>query len=257
MIFKEWRDARWKVLLAAVPVVLLVFLLSPYAEFVEEARRIPGEDPAENALRDVNDLYYLGGFFVLLPLAAFLGVASISGEVSSNTVLLYLSRPTSRTRLLFTKYAVCAGALLVAAALGKVLIVGVAVARGYPVERLGTLEMLLSVVVLWLGVLFVLGMAFLMSVIFRDVIVSIVACACTLFLVFALPMIVAEYYPWGHTYEMSSRLTLLTYWMPTSYYYGDGFYEIGGFAITNFLVCLVAAAVPILVALRVFQRKEF
>lgn len=122
MIAKEWRDARWKFLIATVPVVLLVLLLSPYGEFVEEARRIPGEDPVENALRDLNDLYYLGGFFVLLPLAAFLGVASISGEVSSGTVLLLLSRPMSRTRLLLTKYAVCAGTLLVAAVLGKSLI---------------------------------------------------------------------------------------------------------------------------------------
>jgi hypothetical protein len=60
MVAKEWRDARWKLLVAAVPVVLLIFLLSPYEEFVEEASRMPAEDPVESALRDLSDLYYMG-----------------------------------------------------------------------------------------------------------------------------------------------------------------------------------------------------
>lgn len=111
--------------------------------------------------------------------------------------------------------------------------------------------------VLWLGVLFVLGVAFLISVVFRDVAVSVVACAFALFLVFALPMIVAEVYPWGYPYEMSLRLTLLTYWMPTSYYYGESFYGVGGFALTNFFVCLLAAVLPLFALLWWFRRKAY
>jgi len=65
MIAKEWRDARWKLLVAAIPVMLLIFLISPYQEFVEVARRIPGEDPVDNALRDLSDLYYLIGSLLL------------------------------------------------------------------------------------------------------------------------------------------------------------------------------------------------
>ncbi len=121
MIAKEWHDARWKVLVASVPVVLLVFLLSPYQEFVEEAKRIPGGDPVENALRDLSDLYYLGGLVVLMPLAGFLGVASVSGEANNGTLLQLLSRPVSRTRLLLARYSVAAGTLLAVAVLGKSL----------------------------------------------------------------------------------------------------------------------------------------
>ena len=130
MIAKEWRDARWKLLVAAIPVMLLIFLISPYQEFVEVARRIPGEDPVDNALRDLSDLYYLSGFVVLMPLAGFLGVAAISGEVSNGTILQLLPRPLSRIRLLLVKYAVGAATLLVAAVLGKILLTCAAAVRG-------------------------------------------------------------------------------------------------------------------------------
>jgi ABC-type transport system involved in multi-copper enzyme maturation permease subunit len=100
MIAKEWHDARWKFLVAAVPVVLLVSLLPPYQELVAESTKYaPNANPARDTLRVLSDFYYLGGFLVLLPLAALLGVASISGEVSNGSIFLLLSRPISRTRL--------------------------------------------------------------------------------------------------------------------------------------------------------------
>jgi hypothetical protein len=52
-------------------------------------------------------------------------------------------------------------------------------------------------------------------------------------------------------------LTLLTYWMPTRYYYFDPFHGSGGFAIINFVVCLIAAALPLLAALWLFNRKAY
>jgi ABC-2 type transport system permease protein len=258
MIAKEWRDARWKFLIALVLVVLWLFLLTPYDEFVAETMKYaPNEDPGKDALYDIGELYYVGGFFVLLPLAAFLGVASVSAEVNNGTILLLLSRPVSRTRLLLSKYAVGAATLLIAAVSGKLLLIAAAAVRGYPVGQLGIMEAMLSVVVLWLGVLFVLGTALLISTIFRSIIASILACALTLFLIFALPTIGAEFYPWGYPYELSLRLTLLTYWMPTYYYYPNDFYGIGGFALTNFLVCLIVAALPLLASLCLFNRKAY
>jgi ABC-type transport system involved in multi-copper enzyme maturation permease subunit len=104
LIAKEWRDARWRFLVAAVPVVLLVFLIAPYEDVVRMVKGMPDEDPVTIALRDISDLYYFGGLFVLLPLAALLGVASISGEVSNGAIFLLLSRPVSRTRLLLSKW---------------------------------------------------------------------------------------------------------------------------------------------------------
>jgi hypothetical protein len=99
------------------------------------------------ALRDISDLYYFGDLFVLLPPAAFLGVVSISGEVSNGSIFLLLSRPISRIRLLLTKYAVGAGVLLAAAILGKVLLLAVAAVHGYPLGEMRVLEAVLSVLV--------------------------------------------------------------------------------------------------------------
>lgn len=259
---KEWRDARWKLLVAAIRVMLLVFLISPYQEFVEVARRIPGEDPVDNALRDLSDLYYLSGFVVLMPLADFLGVAAISGEVSNGTILQLLPRPLSRIRLLLVKYAVGAATLLVAAVLGKVLLTCAAAVRGYPLGQLRVLEAVFSVLVLWLGVLFVLGTAVLISVIFRGVLASIVACVLTLTLVFALPNIIFNLYlpSTGQLVDLSTRLTLLTYWMPANYYYGgprDASIGLGGFTVANFLVCLISATLPLLAALWIFRRRSY
>lgn len=257
MIAKEWRDARWRFLVAAAPVVLLVFLITPYEDVVRMVKGMPGEDPVTIALRDISDLYYFGGLFVLRPLAALLGVASISGEVSNGAIFLLLSRPVSRTRLLLSKYAIGAGVLLVAAVLGKVLLLAVAAARGYPLGQMRITETILSVLVLWVGVLFVLGTALLVSIIFRTITASIVACALTLFLVFALPVVVAAFYPMNYASELALRLELYTYWMPTYYYYSDNFYGVGGFALTNFVVCLIAAVLPLLIALWLFGRKAF
>ncbi len=168
-----------------------------------------------------------------------------------------------RARLLLTKYAVGACTVLAAAVSGKALIVGVATLRGYPVGQLRISEPLLSVLVLWLGVLFVLGVGLLASVIFRSVLVALVACASTSFLVFALPSYAVDLiarlqeYPTNHPYGWAERLTLLTYWMPTYYYYGDSPDGLGGFAATNFLVCLAAALVPLLAALWLFRRREY
>ncbi len=266
MVAKEWRDARWKLLVAAVPVVLLIFLLSPYEEFVEEASRMPAEDPVESALRDLSDLYYMGGFFVLLPLAALLGAASISGEVSNGTILLLLSRPVGRTRLLLTKYVVCAGTLLLAAVMGKALLIGAAAVREYPLGELRILEAVISVLVLWLGVLSVLGIALVVSILCRSVTTSVVACASSLLFVFALPWYVVDLTirlqndPMSLPYVLPERVALLTYWMPAYYYYGDlrsTSVGIGGFTTTNFLVCLIAAALPLLAALWLFRRKAY
>lgn len=262
MIAEEWRSARWKLIVAAVPVVLIFFVLSPYAEFVEDARRIPSEDPVETALRDLSDLYYLGGLFILIPLAGLLGVAAISGEVSSGSILLVLSRPVSRVRVLLAKYAVAAGTLLLAAVLGKVLLVCMAAVRGYPLGQLRVLEAVVSVFVLWLGVLFVLGTAMLVSTVFKSVLASVAACALVLLAVFTLPHVILDRImtPTGALAGLSLRLDLITYWTPAYYYYGDPgsvAVGIGGFTAANFLVCLTAATVPLLLALWLFRREEY
>lgn len=119
------------------------------------------------------------------------------------------------------------------------------------------LETVLSVFVLWLGVLFVLGTALLVSIIFRSVLASIAACALALLLVFALPVVIAYLCPAGYLWSLSLRLELYTYWRPTYYYYSNDFYRIGGFAFTNYLVCLTSAALSLMAALWLFNRKAY
>ncbi len=268
MIAKEWRSAQWKFLIAAVPVALLLLTLSPYAEFVESARRIPSENAVDMALRDLSDLYYLGGFFVLIPLAAFLGVDVISGEASSGTLLQALSRPVSRYRLLLTKYAVGAATLLVAAAMGKAALIGMAAIRGYPLEHLNVPKAVLSVFVLWMGVLFVLGTAVLASVLFRSVIASIAACAAALLFVLASPSYLFEFIVQDQSYPLSFygvqlpsdlaiNVSLSTYWMPSFYFYREDLFQIAGFPAVNLLVCAISAALPLLAALWVFDKRAY
>ena len=103
----------------------------------------------------------------------------------------------------------------------------------------------------------------LVSIIFRSVVTSVVACVSSLLLVFALPWYIVDlaishhYYPSSFSYAWSERVALLTYWMPANYYYRDYVYGIGGFALTNFLVCLISAAVPLLAALWLFNRRAY
>jgi hypothetical protein len=78
----------------------------------------------------------------------------------------------------------------------------------------------------------------------------------TLFLVIALPYFLWELFPEGVPSDLSTQLTLLTYWIPANYNC-VGFHGIGGFALSNFLVCLIAAATPLLAALWLFNRKAY
>lgn len=275
MIAKEWREARWG-LLSLMIILLLVLNLTSYETTVKiadmakdepteypDGTRIPEEErsptnPTEIAIEEMWELgYYASGIIAFVPLAAILGAVSISGEVGRNTILLLLSRPISRARSLLTKYAVYAGVLLATALLGSVLLVFVAATLGYPLGHLSIVGVVLSAVLLWLGSLSVLGVAILMSVVFRSVIGSVLATTLAVYLMFVLPgpfmdrSLWSEYHTFGISEELVWRFTLPYYWTNEDMYMG------GSLAATNFLVCLIAAAVPLLAALWLFNRKAY
>ena len=267
MIAKEWRDARWK-LAAATVLVLLAVLASPIpTPYKEIASYSPGQ-VTQFAATEMWGTYSAGGLFVLLPLAALLGVALVSGE----SIYFLLSRPVSRTRLMLAKYAVCAGGLLVAAISGAVLVVAVAAARGYPVGRLiGVTGMALSAILIWLGALFVLGLALLVSTLFRNVVSSVVATVAVLFVVAVFPDIlnvfvsgvqwtlgIADcdpgnnlYSPCGLRYGLLDKLRLYSYW------YSEGLYTGSNLVPVKFLLSSVAAVTTLLGALWLFNRKAY
>jgi ABC-type transport system involved in multi-copper enzyme maturation permease subunit len=257
-------------------ILLLVLNLTPYettVKIAEMAKDEPTEYPdgtripenerfptnsTEIAIEEMWELgYYASGIIAFVPLAAILGAVSISGEVSRYTVLLLLSKPTSRARLLLIKYVVYAGVLLATALLGSVLLVVVAATREYPLSHLSIVGIVLSDMLLWLGSLSVLGVAILMSVVFRSVIGSVLATTLAVYLMFVLPgpfmdrSLWTEYHTFGISEELVWRHTLPYYWTNENLYMG------GTFAATNFLACLFAAALPLLAALWLFNRKAY
>jgi len=280
MVTKELRDVRWKVVVA-LTVVLTALIVSGYPTpypLIEEVTAhsdvqteyengtpIPEEylvpsNPEDYAMQEMAGAYNVGGFVILLPLAGMLGAALIAGETGSGTIFTLLSRPVSRTRVLLTKYAVCAGVLLGCAVFGGLLLVIAAAVRGYPLENLNIAGAVLSAILMWLGSLFVLGVALLASDIFKNVMASVMATALAMYLVFALPSFVLSIYflfaaSEFETPAIAAEVTRIS--NLGSYWVVEGLYVDGAVSITNFLVSLLAAAVPTFAALWLFRRKAF
>ncbi len=282
MSIKEWRDARWKLAVAMVFALLLIPSLAPYEEIVRMAQNVTTElpdgtqipeserlstNPAKYAVQDLASLYTVGGVAILIPLSALLGVGLVSGEVGNGTILLLLSKPVGRTRALLTKYTVCAGTLLIAAIFGNLLLIVGGAARGYPFEQFSFSGVALSVLLLWLGMLFVLGVALLASVIFRNVVVSVATTILALYVILSVfpQFLLARFYDYqarytdvrpgmerpGATETAIQNLDLARYWTDERMFTGEGV------ATTSFVVCLIAAVIPLLLALWLFERRAY
>lgn len=312
MLAKEWRDARWKLLLAALAVLAFVVfaprsyeailqtverdirtaradLASPeafmergmqpayyeQAEYEESLRgtieemRQP-DYPVQVAESDMTGLS-AGAGLALVPLAALLGVALVSGEVSRGTIFLLLSQPISRTRVLLTKYLVGVAVLLAVALLGGVGIVTSGYAHGYPAASINVAKVLASSGLFWMGTLSVLGVATLASVLFRDVIRSVIATTATLYAIFYLPDLMRgvaslwlapseqEYREdpmaangWYRSFE---TFRIINYWHISDAYGGP--FGSQPDPVLNLLVCFVTAALPLIAAFWLFRRKNY
>ena len=319
MVAKEWRDARWKLALAAVAILAFVILAPRSYEEIQRSveeeiqmtsvelaapeRYFPPEEafspeftradyegglrrqfeemrqpdyPAEQAWQGLASIRDGFGYLVFVPLAALLGVALVSGEVSQGTIFLLLSRPLSRTRIFMTKYLTGVAVLLLVALLGGVGAVVSGFAHGYPATSTDIVEVLASTGLLWLGTLSVLGVATLASVLFRDVIRSVIATVVACYAVISAPSWISE---------IASTVWLLTNEQDfmNSPMVQEGWYEsFEVFRITRYwsfldpyestmvpyavpppglplslLVCLVAAALPLIAALWIFRRRGY
>ncbi len=317
MIAKEWRDARWKLLIALAAILVIVFVLPrSYEQIQADTRReierlqrdvespdaafLPPDMPPEvraqesyyvddmrdsmrSQIEDMRTPGYLeqaarweiqgismGANVVLVPLAGLLGVALVSGEVGRGTIFLLLSRPISRRRTLLTKYSICAVVLFAAALIGAVGAIISGHAHGYPAGSLSAPGILALAGLFWLGTLFVLGVALLASVLFGDAIKSTIAALAALYAIYSVPDLVRTAlfelryrangdYERGFSatedwYQTFERYRLINYWTADDLRTGEVVFSQ---AAQNSLVCLVAAAVPLLVALWLFRRKAY
>ena len=278
MVAKEWRDARWKLAIGLLA-FLMVAAVAPWSyeqilASVErdlstqrdvEFMREPGY-PAESAGAELERLHRHANHAILVPLAGLLGVSLVSAEVGQGSIFLLLSKPTARRRVLLTKYAVCAACLFAVAMVGAVAMILSGFAHGYPPEAVNVGRIFAAAALFWLGSLFVLGVSLLASVIFGNVILTILVAAATVYLVYAAPDIVqstiesifwtrsdyAQTWPeriaWTDAFD---RWRLSNYW--------GGYYTLDPTASVaqSFLVCLITAVPPLLLALWLFRQKAY
>lgn len=277
MIAKEWRGFWWKFAFGAL--LLLPILVSgptPYPQLVTIVEtepvlmeiRVPSlfedaeipNDPVDFAIQEMALFFGAVGKTFFIFIAVVLGVGLLSAEAGRNTIFFLLSKPISRTRVLLTKYAVGAAALLGVAIFFGVGVVFSAGAKGYPLQSLDVGGVALSIALLWLGSLSIFGLALALSVVLRDLIWSAIAVLSLLALAWSLSSFLYgiwmnyfldDYEALGLSADLVQKAIFPYYWSSTDLYLGQSL------APTNFVVCFVSAVVPLLAALWLFRRKAY
>ncbi|MEO7001650.1 MAG: ABC transporter permease [Ktedonobacterales bacterium] len=251
MVVKEIIEARWKAIIGgAVAVVVAAVLASVYnllkntLETGNGAKQPPAQIQALiQQMLGSYDAYAWSQWFskdgpeLLAILAAVLGASLISSEVSKGTIFFLLSKPMSRERVLLTKYLVSALSLFGATLLGSVALLIVAAIVGHP-QQIG--GVLISTVLLWLGMLFVLGLALLFSVVFKDVLRPLVG-SLLVTIAFSVPGYIPHAQDWNLTF----------YWASFAAYEGTAF------PWKALIICLVAAIVPVALAVLLFRKQAY
>jgi ABC-type transport system involved in multi-copper enzyme maturation permease subunit len=185
-------------------------------------------------------LYFLVGFG-----GALVGARPIAEEVASGSIFVLLSRPLSRERILLTKYGVGAAALLALCGLGGVLALLTGGLQGLPQPPLGGLA--LSAVLLWLGALFVLGLTLIYSVLFAN---ALAAGALGFFTTYAI-VIAPLFHNQNPALPGGEAWSLATYWSRLDIYAGVAN------PLQALAIALVAALVPLCIALLLFRRRAY
>lgn len=250
MVVKELIEARWKALIgAAVALALPVFLALSYDLLKqlltqETLQQIPPSLQEQlGVVVGSYDAYVWSQWFpksgaeALALLAAVLGASLIGGEVNKGTIFFLLSKPVSRVRVLLVKYAVSAAILLAVITLGSVALLVTAAVIGRP-QPLGGVA--ISTLLLWLGTLFVLGLALLFSVLYKDVLRPLVFS-----LLITLALLIPGFFPGWSDWSLTS------YWASQAAYLGQEF------PTRALLICLVAAALPVLIAIPLFRKQAY
>jgi ABC-2 type transport system permease protein len=256
MVVKEFIEARWKAIIGSMVAVLGAAALASTYNLIKNV--LPGQVTGDTAqqipsqlqgtiqqLTGSYDAYVWSQWFskngpeILAILAAVLGASLIANEVNKGTIFFLLSKPVSRDRVLLTKYLVSALILLAVMLLSSVAILIAAVAAGHT-QNVG--GVLISTVLLWLGMLFVLGLALLFSVLFHDVLRP---------LIFSLLLTLLLSIPGFIPNAMLNDWSLTFYWSNFAAYQGTMF------PLKALLICLIAAIVPVALAIPLFRKQAY
>lgn len=256
MVIKEVIEARWKAIIGSVVAVLFVVALASTYNLIKNllsgqltgntTQQIPPQlQGTMQQLTGSYDGYIWSQWFskngpeILAILAAVLGASLIASEVNKGTIFFLLSKPMSRDRVLLTKYLVSALILLGVMLLSCIAILVAAAIVGHP-QNVG--GVLVSTVLLWLGMLFVLGLALLFSVLFHDVLRPLIF-SLLFTLLLSIPGLIPN--------------ATLNNWSLTSYWSNFAAYQGTMFPLQALLICLVAAIVPLALALPLFRRQAY
>ncbi|MGO8948361.1 MAG: ABC transporter permease [Ktedonobacterales bacterium] len=257
MVAKEFIEARWKAIVGSVVVVIGAVALAASYDLIKNslasslatgngANQIPAQFQGQiQQLLGSYDAYVWSQWFskngpeLLAILAAVLGASLIAGEVNKGTIFFLLSKPVSRDRVLLVKYLVAALILLGIMLLSGLGLLGTAAIVGHPQSVGGVL---ISTVLLWLGMLFVLGVSLLFSVLSHDVLRPLIF-ALLITLLLSIPGLIPNtaFHSWNVTF----------YWSNFAAYQGTAF------PVKALIICLIAAIVPVAVAIPLFRRQAY
>ena len=256
MMIKELRAARWTALAGVVVIALSVFTLLTTNLHQITLHDLTNQSDADFGAVTSGHLHASSAaiwaafysdtiLYLLVGLVSVLfGARLFAGEEGSGSILLLLSRPISRERILLTKYGVCALLLLALCCLCGVaaLVFGAAAGEVPPISGV-----LLSTFLLWLGTLFVLGVTLVYSVLIPS---SLAAGVLGFFTIYILAIAPTFHI---HTPSIPGGIewSLITYWSNLNIYAG----------MTNpaqsIIVAGIAALIPPLIALFLFRRKAY
>jgi ABC-type transport system involved in multi-copper enzyme maturation permease subunit len=180
---------------------------------------------------------------------AVFGAGLIASETSSGSIFVLLSRPLSRTRIFLTKYGMAAALSLLLCALFGAVGLAVGAWQGVAGPPLG--GWLLSVILLWLAMLFVVGLALLYSVLVPNALAAGVLAFFTAYLLVIVPVIHTGTQPHVHYLLGGPDWQVATYWSSLGIYAGVDS------PVKSLLIALIAALIPVALALALFVRKAF
>jgi ABC-type transport system involved in multi-copper enzyme maturation permease subunit len=249
MVAKEFIEARWKAIICCLlALALVVVSTATYDLFKSILSGNSSQMPLflQQQVQQFTSSYSLfvwGNWFakngpeIMAVLAIVLGSALIAAEVNKGTIFYLLGKPISRERVLLTKYAVSALILFAVTVLSSAVLLVTSAIVGYS-QPIG--GVVISTLLLWLGVLFPLGLALMFSVLFKDALWPLI-CALTIIILTAIP----GFFPnWG-------AWSLPGYWSSQAAYLGQAF------PAKEFIISLIAAVLPLILAIILFRRQEY